>query len=132
MRAAPSSRVERAIRGVFGSGAAVVHESGMSDSYSLPDARGWPRNGLAVFAFYDALEQTAILVGGTWPASEDGGAVESAPRHDVRAVRRHGGGLPPLAGSEAHLAWRAAANPRSFSVGSLRTLQDRRPDSSSD
>jgi FtsX-like permease family protein len=73
-----ANRVERGIRDVFDTEGVAVHESGMSDSYSLPAGRGLPKDGLAVFGFYEGLEQNATLVSGVWPPSARGGAVEAA------------------------------------------------------
>ena len=72
-----SSRVERAVRTVFGDTQADVYRSAVSDSFSLPDAQGREPHALAVFAFYDRLSEHAQLVEGSWPddASSTGAAL---------------------------------------------------------
>jgi FtsX-like permease family protein len=70
-------RVERGIRRVLGEGVAV-YRSGVSDSYSVPEREGRPADSLAVFGFYDGLEEHASLVAGDWPASSGTRALEAA------------------------------------------------------
>ena len=176
------SRVEGGIRAVLGDGTAV-YRSGMSDSYSLPQADARAEKALAVFAFYDALPEHAKLVAGEWPAGS-GGAVEaalSAPAAEALGLRpgqevtlaaisdssqqvdvRISGvylvddprdpfwwghrletdgertidfttygpfvvteeAFPAVAGAEADLAWRSAADPSRFTVALLPALRE--------
>jgi hypothetical protein len=88
--AATGSRVERGIRSIFGVGAAAVSRSGMSDSYAVPDEPGAPRNALAVFAFYDGLDEHATLVSGSWPAAAGGDGVEAEAALPSAAARALG------------------------------------------
>jgi FtsX-like permease family len=175
---ATGDRVVRAIREVLGEETAV-YRSGTSDSYAVPEGGGRPADALAVFGFYDGLEEHATLTSGQWPASAGGGVVEaampvpaaealgldpgdeitltsigdSAKKVDVRLsgtyrvddprdafwwghrLETHGertidfttygpfvvpeAVFPAVAGSEANLAWRAAANPDRFTVAAL-------------
>jgi hypothetical protein len=177
-----AERVERGIRGVLGD--VAVYRSGISDSYAVPDGEGRPADALAVFAFYDGLEEHATLTAGDWPA-QGGGAVEAAvpsaaaealglapgdeitlasiadPRKkvDVRVagtyrvndprdafwwghrLETHGertidfttygpfvvpeDAFPSVAGTEANLAWRAAASPTAFTVAALPGLREK-------
>jgi hypothetical protein len=179
---ATGQRVERGIRGVLGDDVAV-YRSGISDSYAVPEGGGRPADALAVFAFYDGLEEHATLTAGDWPAQGEG-AVEAAmpspaaealglapgdeitltsiadpdKKVDVRLsgtyrvndprdafwwghrLETHGertidfttfGPLvvpedvfASVAGSEANLAWRAAASPSRFTVASLPGLRE--------
>ena len=50
----------------------------MSDSYAVPEGGGRPADALAVFGFYDGLEEHATLVAGDWPSSGGAGVVEAA------------------------------------------------------
>jgi FtsX-like permease family len=70
-------RVENGIHRVLGDGVAV-YRSGASDSYAVPEGEGRPADALAVFGFYDGLEEHASLVAGDWPASSGTGAVDAA------------------------------------------------------
>jgi hypothetical protein len=70
-------RVERGVRDVLGDDVAV-YRSGMSDSYSVPEGDGRPADALAVFGFYEGLEEHAALVAGAWPSSGGAGVVEAA------------------------------------------------------
>ena len=70
-------RVEGPIRDVLGDDVAV-YRSGMSDSYAVPKGGGRPADALAVFGFYDDLEEHATLVAGDWPSSGGEGVVEAA------------------------------------------------------
>ena len=177
-----AERVERGIRGVLGD--VAVYRSGISDSYAVPNGEGRPADALAVFAFYDGLEEHATLTAGDWPA-QGGGAVEAAvpsaaaealglapgdeitlasiadPRKkvDVRLagtyrvndprdafwwghrLETHGERtidfttygpfvvpedvFPSVAGTEASLAWRAAASPTAFTVAALPGLREK-------
>jgi hypothetical protein len=74
---ARGARVAGGIHDVLG-GDAAVHRSGMSDSYAVPEGGGRPADALAVFGFYDDLEEHATLVDGDWPSSEAAGIVETA------------------------------------------------------
>jgi len=70
-------RVESGIRDVLG-GDVAVYRSGMSDSYAIPEGGGRAADALAVFGFYDDLEEHATLVAGDWPSSGRAEAVEAA------------------------------------------------------
>ena len=176
-----AERVERGIRGVLGD--VAIYRSGISDSYAVPEGDGRPADALAVFAFYDDLEEHATLTAGDWPA-QGGGAFEAAvpsaaadalglapgdvitlasiadPRRKVDVhlagtyrvndprdafwwgyrLETHGERtidfttygpfvvpedvFPSVAGTEASLAWRAAASPSTFAVGALPGLRE--------
>src|SRR4029079_18528110 len=51
---------------------------GMSDRCDAPEGGRRPADGLAVFGFYDGLEEHATLVAGDWPSSGGAGVVEAA------------------------------------------------------
>jgi hypothetical protein len=181
---ATGTRVERGIREALGAEGVVVHRSGMSDSFVVPEAPGRPRKALTVFAFYGRLEQQAHLVAGGWPRPARGTVVEAvlpaaaaralglAPEEEIRLgaisdpsrtvdVRISGtyevddpraafwwgspletGGsrtidfttygplvvpaatFPAIAGAEADLRWRAAADPSRFTASSLPALRE--------
>ena len=70
-------RVSRALRGVLG-GDVSVDRSGFSDSFAVPGGEGRPAGALAVFGFYEGLEDHATLVAGEWPSSAEAGVVEAA------------------------------------------------------
>ena len=55
-----------------------VYRSAMSDSYALPNTEGGPRRALAVFAFYEGIQDHAALVSGTWPAAAESRVLEAA------------------------------------------------------
>ena len=74
---ATGERVEGGIRAVFGDDVAV-YRSGMSDSYAIPQGGGRPSDALAVFGFYDGLEEHATLVAGDWPSSGGADVVAAA------------------------------------------------------
>ncbi len=74
---ATGGRVEGGIRDVLGDDVAV-YRSGMSDSYAVPEGGGRPSDALAVFGFYDGLEEHATLVAGDWPSSGGADVVEAA------------------------------------------------------
>ena len=177
------NRVEAGIRRVLGDDVAV-YRSGMSDSFTVPAGGGRPDGALAVFAFYDGLEEHAALTAGDWPASAGSGAVEAAlpaPAADALGlapgdeltvastsdpaktvdVRVSGtyqaddprdafwwghrletdgqrtidfttygpfvvaeNQFPPVAGSDANLALRAATSPSRFTVAGLPQLRE--------
>lgn len=176
-------RVASGIHRVLGDGVAV-YRSGTSDSYAVPEGEGRSADALAVFGFYDGLEEHASLVAGAWPSSAGSGAVEAAlpapaadalglapgdeltlsaigdpaKKVDVRIsgtyqvddardafwwghrLETHGertidfttygpfvvteDAFPSVAGSDANLAWRAAASPSSFTVAALPGLRE--------
>ena len=176
-------RVASGIHRVLGDGVAV-YRSGTSDSYAVPEGEGRSADALAVFGFYDGLEEHASLVTGDWPSSVGSGAVEAAlpapaadalglapgdeltlsaigdPAKKVDArisgtyqvddardafwwghrLETHGertidfttygpfvvteDAFPSVAGSEANLAWRAAASPSNFTVAALPGLRE--------
>ena len=74
---ATGDRIERGIHDVLGAEGVAVYRSGMSDSYSLPEAKGRPVKSLAVFGFYDDLPRHARLTAGSWPRT-GGAPVEAA------------------------------------------------------
>ena len=74
---ATGERVEGGIRAVLGNDVAV-YRSGMSDSYAVPEGGGRPSDALAVFSFYDGLEEHATLVAGDWPSSGGADVVDAA------------------------------------------------------
>ncbi len=179
---ATGDRVERGIREVLGDDVAV-YRSGISDSYAVPAGKGRPADALAVFAFYDGLDEQATLTAGDWPA-QGGGVLEAAmpspaadaiglapgdeltlssiadssKKVDVRLsgtyrvndprdafwwghrLETHGertidfttygpfvvpeDDFASVAGSEANLAWRAAASPSRFTVAALPGLRE--------
>ena len=178
-----SARVEREVRAVFDAATTAVYRSAVSDSYSVPSAKGRPADALALFAFYDGLEEHATLVAGTWPG-RSGPLAAALPSPAARALGLEPGdsltltsigdpshqvvvqisGLyrpddpreafwwgspletqgsqtisfttfgpfvvseedfPSVAGADARARWRAAAEPKDFTVAALPGLGER-------
>ena len=71
-------RVSRGVEHAFGPGAATIHRSARSSSFSLPDLPDVADDALTIFGSYDDLPGHASLVAGTWPARAPGREVEAA------------------------------------------------------
>jgi len=74
------------IRRVFGADSVAIHRTGSSESYALPHADGAQITDLAVFRFYERIDEHASLLAGEWPSVGTGTSVVSSAIPEGTAI----------------------------------------------
>ncbi len=81
------------VPGAFATTGGSIARTGRSESFALPDQPAEGVKNLAVFAFFQNIEQHASLISGNWPSTTDANApVEAAiPEQTANLLKLHPG-----------------------------------------